>query len=334
MTKIQWLALDVGGANLKAAHSTGQALSVPFELWKNQQHLAAALHALASRFPRFDRLALTMTAELCDCFDTKSAGVHHVLDAASTLLEESKIAVWGVDAAFQSVAHTRTIPLRAAAANWLALATAVARDFPTESGLLIDVGSTTTDLVPFRQGRPAPRGHSDLQRLQSQELVYLGVRRTPVCAVASTANLGGVPTNLAAELFGTLQDVFVILGELAPDESCRDTADGRPLSHPAARARLARMVCADREELDETQITDLARHVAAQAETRLISAARAVCPAPQDVVVSGSGSFLALRVARALKPATITRLDDVWTPAASSAACAFALLSLAANSWE
>ena len=66
-----WLALDVGGANLKAAHSSGAVKSLPFELWRRPDQLGAALARLAVGFSRFDRVALTMTAELCDCFATK-----------------------------------------------------------------------------------------------------------------------------------------------------------------------------------------------------------------------------------------------------------------------
>ena len=76
-----WLALDIGGANLKAAHASGAIRSVPFEVWRRPQDLARALADLVAGFPQFDRVAVTMTAELCDCFATKAEGVRAVLEA-------------------------------------------------------------------------------------------------------------------------------------------------------------------------------------------------------------------------------------------------------------
>src|SRR6202030_2937868 len=109
---------------------------------------------------------------------------------------------------------------------------------PRGSGLLIDVGSTTTDVIPLSGGRAVPRGVTDAARLQTSELVYTGARRTPVCAL--------VHEGVAAELFATTLDVYLTLGAFAEDSST-DTADGRPATRPRAHARLARMRGGDAE---------------------------------------------------------------------------------------
>jgi len=67
-----------------------------------------------------------------------------------------------------------------AAANWLALATYAGRLAPRGPAVLLDVGSTTTDVIPLQDGTPVPRGRTDPERLESKELVYTGVRRTPL----------------------------------------------------------------------------------------------------------------------------------------------------------
>ncbi len=76
-----WLGLDIGGANLKAADGRGWAHSVPFALWRNPQGLIGALAALVETAPAAERLAVTMTGELCDCFRSKAEGVRHILAA-------------------------------------------------------------------------------------------------------------------------------------------------------------------------------------------------------------------------------------------------------------
>ena len=52
------LGLDVGGANLKAAHSTGVARLRPFALWKEPAGLSRELHYLLQGLPPFAALAV------------------------------------------------------------------------------------------------------------------------------------------------------------------------------------------------------------------------------------------------------------------------------------
>ncbi|HZU35347.1 MAG TPA: hydantoinase/oxoprolinase family protein, partial [Gemmataceae bacterium] len=180
------LGLDIGGANLKGAHSTGPARSQLFELWKNPAGLADALRDFVASFPPADRLAVTMTGELCDCFETKRQGVATILDAVTAVAGERRVSIWCTDGRFRDLAAARNEPLKVAAANWLALATFAGRYASSGTALVIDIGSTTTDIVPLVQGRPVPRGRTDPERLRTNELVYTGVRRTPLCALLGT----------------------------------------------------------------------------------------------------------------------------------------------------
>ena len=182
-----WLGLDVGGANIKAAHESGPSLSIPFPLWQDQAGLRPALAELLGLLPPFSQIALTMTAELCDCYATKAEGVRDVVNAVLSASDGREIRVWGVDSRFHDVHfNSSSHPYLASAANWLALAEVAASLIPTSSGLLIDVGSTTTDLIPLADGRARPRGRSDTERLGTGELVYAGIRRTSACCALTT----------------------------------------------------------------------------------------------------------------------------------------------------
>lgn len=330
-----WLALDVGGANLKAAHSSGRARSLPFELWKRPDELPRGLATLIGTLPPADRVALTMTAELCDCYATKAVGVRAVVDAVQVALGGRPTVVWGVDGRFHAVDEVREVPRLAAAANWLALATLAARLIPGGPGLLIDIGSTTTDLIPMVDGRVAVRGRTDTERLQTGELVYAGVRRTPLCSVAAELPFRGRPTGLTAELFATTLDVYLTLGEIPSDSEDLSPADGRPATADAALDRLARMVGADRDGFTSDDAMAFARAADRALLSRLEHAAARVADAaigrPAHAVVAGSGEFLARHVAaRVLAPGgTIVSLAEAWGPVASNAACAHALAVLA-----
>ena len=183
-----------------------------------------------------------MTGELCDCFASKSDGVRHILGAVAQLTGTTPVWVWRTAGRLVNLATARREDaLLVAAANWLALATWAGRLAPSGSALVLDVGSTTTDVIPLHAGVPCPVGRTDPERLHSGELIYTGIRRTPVCA------LGGADSRLAAEWFATTHDVYLLLGQVAEDPSDSDTADGRPATRAHAHARLARMLCADLE---------------------------------------------------------------------------------------
>jgi (4-(4-[2-(gamma-L-glutamylamino)ethyl]phenoxymethyl)furan-2-yl)methanamine synthase len=333
----RWIALDVGGANIKVAHEAGTALTVPFEVWKRPNELCRTISAAVSDLPPGDHAALTMTAELCDCFPTKSVGVNAVLDAVLDALPGQTVAVWGVDGEFHRVADIRREPLLGAAANWLALATFAARLIPGLRGVLIDIGSTTTDLVPLDRGRVAARGRSDTERLQLGELVYVGTRRTPVCALATELSFRGVPTGLAAETFASTLDVYLTLGDMPPDELDLSTADGRPATVSYARDRLARMVGTDREGFSADDALAFAQEADCCLMRRLrLAAERAYQPTigrPAAAIVAGSGEFLARRLAQQIiEPGgRIIGLTEAWGSVASSAGCAYALAILASE---
>ncbi len=324
------LGLDVGGANLKAAHSGGAACLRPFALWKHPDGLADALREMLRGIPAHDLLAVTMTGELCDCYETKRQGVNAILDAVQAAAGPTPVRVWRTDGRLADVAEARATPLLTASANWLALATFAGRYAPAGPALLIDVGSTTTDIVPLLDGRPVPHGRTDRERLRCQELVYTGVQRTPLCAL-----LWG-PT--AAELFATTRDAYLLLGLLPEAHADRDTADARPATTEAAHARLARMVGADAESFTLEEARELAATVVFRQGLLLTHAVAAVTArlpgSPGAAVLAGSGEFLARAVLenRRLVPrCPVVSLAERLGSEVSQAACAYALATLAAE---
>src|SRR4051812_10978592 len=154
------LAMDIGGANTKAARLQGTALrtvSRPFEIWRDREALAQVLREVAAEAGPADAVAITMTAELSDAFRTKREGVAFVLDAAVAALGE--LSVLTTAGEFVSVEDARSRPWDVAAANWVATALAVAGAH--RDALLVDVGSTTADIVPITAGRVAATAHND-----------------------------------------------------------------------------------------------------------------------------------------------------------------------------
>jgi probable H4MPT-linked C1 transfer pathway protein len=319
------LGLDIGGANLKAAHSDGLARLMPFALWRNPDGLPDALRNLIRPLPRFDMLAVTMTGESCDCYETKRQGVVSILDAVLSVADQTPILVWTTSGSFTSLDEAKDQFIKTASANWLALATFAGRYVPAGSSLLIDIGSTTTDIVPLLDGKPTPRGRTDRERLKNRELVYTGVRRTPVCALLGMDG--------AAELFATSLDVHLLLGDLRENVEDRNTADSRPATREAAHARLVRMIGEDLETFSEHEAKELAQELGNRQLTALRDAVIRVTSDhgihPDTVVISGEGEFLARR---ALGNVEVISLADELGPEISKSACAYAVAILAQES--
>lgn len=337
---MKFAALDIGGANIKAALADGNAWSRPFALWRAPEKLADELGSVLEAVGDFDRLAVTMTGELCDCYETRADGVRHILGALRAALRHRRLPgeplVYTTDATFVSIDDATRRPESVAAANWLALATWVAGEYAACAGVLVDIGSTTTDVIAFGSGRVIATETDDTSRLASGELIYAGAQRTPICALTSEVVVGGRRVPLAAELFATTRDAYLVLGlaEDAPHDS--DTADGRPATRAHARARIARVVCGDPATFAIADAVSIARQTAGALEHRIARAiddarARAATSAGL-LVASGSGEFIARRVANAVSPAfaRIVSLGTETSPAASVAACAWALARLLA----
>jgi hypothetical protein len=330
------LGLDIGGANLKAADADGRAISRPFAVWKHPKRLAAEIGRLIAAFPKSDIIAVTMTAELADCYRTKREGVDAILAAVEDAAGKTPLRVWQTSGRFVSTDEARAAPLLTAAANWHALATFVGSFAPAGGALLIDIGSTTCDLIPLEDGFPVTVGRTDSERLQSSELVYTGVRRTPVCAIVRTLPFRGVECPVAAELFATSLDAYLTTGDVPEDPNDVETADGRPATIACARDRLARCLCCDAEEFSREDAETAARALGEAQQRQLLAALERVLRArhrlPSQIFFSGTGGFLGRRVVQAcpdLRGATVTDLRESFGPEVTEAACAFAIAQLA-----
>jgi len=327
------LGLDIGGANIKASDGRERSLSRPFAIWKDPAKLPQELAAIVDQFPDADHVAVTMTAELADCFSTKAEGVERILDAVLQVSGERVVLVWQTAGEFVSADLACEFPMLVAAGNWHALATWAGRSTPAGPALLIDCGSTTTDLIPLEDGFPVPEGRTDVDRLLHGELVYSGVRRTPLCAVAPAVPFRGGWCPLAAELFATTLDAWLLCGAIPEQPEDLGTTDGRPATVAAAWARLAHQICCDTEECSLDEARQVAGFLADRQVETLAAAERAVAGrwSPwETVITSGEGEFLIDLVLASVGVAAAKRisLEGLLGPIHSSAACAFALARL------
>lgn len=337
---MNFIGLDIGGANLKASNGDDWTAETPFPMWKQPEKLGEALRSLTgSRVNGETVLAVTMTGELADCFRTKTEGVHAILDAVDRAFPQTpELRVWQTGGEFFSLEEAREFPVLVAAANWHAQATWAGRACPEGAALLIDIGSTTTDIIPLDQGTPVAEGGTDPLRLLSGELVYTGVRRTPLMALSPRVEFRGQMVGIAAELFATTRDLYLWTGELPESPEDCETSNGRPATREWAYDRLTRMLCADRDEISPEEIDQLVHQWCGLQRAQIRQAleqviARQAAPV-QMVLLSGEGEFLGRKVVAdtpALANAETLSLAGVLGPTHSAGACAYAVARLAAE---
>jgi (4-(4-[2-(gamma-L-glutamylamino)ethyl]phenoxymethyl)furan-2-yl)methanamine synthase len=328
------VGLDVGGANTKAVWRNGgerRAVSRPFEVWRDREALAAVLRevVVAVAPEPVEAVALTTTAELSDAFRTKREGVGFVLDAVEAALDGPSLLVFTTAGEFVPLYEARGRAAEVAAANWMASGLAAAAVYP--DAMMIDVGSTTTDVVPIAAGRVVAAGRTDLDRLLAGELVYTGALRTNLAAIAPRVPVRGGSCPVASELFAISADVQLILGHLAPGAYTCATPDGRPATVEFARERVARLVCADAEQLAGEQVDAIAQFLHGEQVHQIEAAVRHVSGrfgSDPPVVPLGAGAFLARAAAEHLGRPVV---ELPWSAAERDAAPAAALAELLAG---
>ena len=296
---------DIGGAHVKVVqlNATGAVINVlqlPCELWRGVDKLEATILNVLSIFKvniNEAQHAVTMTGELVDLFENRQQGVQVIANLASSLLGK-QIFFYAAQVGFVPIASVTEHAAAIASTNWHASASLIASQLP--EALLVDIGSTTTDIIPIINGKVANIGLTDAARLREDSLVYTGVVRTPVMALAQKLLFEGAEVNVAAEYFATMADVYRLTGDLLAVYDVAETADGRGKTILESAGRLARMVGYDAEEKSLETWKSLAL---ACKNTQMMQIKTAILKHWQmgmPIIGAGAGLFLVAQLAQAL----------------------------------
>lgn len=300
---------DLGGAHLKVAQADaagrlGVALQVPCALWRGLDRLAAAIAQVRPQLAATKRHGITMTGELVDLFQDRADGVRQLTQFMCDAFTDADLRIYAGPAGFTRPEAASAQAQSVASANWHASVRFVARRLA--AGLFLDIGSTTTDVVPFCDGSVLAAGFTDAERMAAEELVYTGVTRTPVMALGDRIAFAGERQGLMAEYFATAADVHRLTGALPEDADQHETADGRGKTAEDSARRLARMLGRDFVADDLPAWRRLAMQLA-ERQIRLVHDAidrtlsRGVLPDEAPLVGAGVGRFMARELAPRLK---------------------------------
>jgi probable H4MPT-linked C1 transfer pathway protein len=302
---------DIGGAHVKAVllDDNGNIVRVQqiaCPLWLGMDQLTTVMAMiLKNAAVEAQQLhhAVTMTGELVDLFSNRHQGVVAIAQCVSALLGNDVLfyCINGQTNApdFVTKTHVSEKSKWIASANWHASASLVAQRLP--SALLVDIGSTTTDIIAIDRGKIVGRAFTDAERMQQDTLVYTGVVRTPVMAVAQKLVLDNNETNVAAEFFATMADVYRLTGELRECVDMAETADGEPKTMLASARRLARMVGHDAEDKPLQSWLNLAQACREKQCKQIRLAIKKQLTDNMTITGAGAGHFLVETIAQSLQ---------------------------------
>ncbi len=252
---------DIGGANTDLAiidfkNGDFKDIQTDFEylpMWSKNEDLGETLIRLIENIcplNEIDAVGISMTAELVDAYETKKDGVLDVVKKCEDVFD-IPLGFVGVDGMLNSE-KIKQNPIKAAAANWIA--TAEIAGMMEKDCIFIDTGSTTTDIIPVKNGSECAKGRSDFERLSTGELVYTGTLRTNLTSFLDKIPFDGSEYRVASELFAITADVYTVLDLISPEDYVCDTCDGQGKSKEESMRRISRVLCADLEILSEEDI--------------------------------------------------------------------------------
>lgn len=333
------VGFDVGGAHLKVVRAEGGRVvatrTYATPLWQGLDTLEKALAACSDVCAGAGSAALTMTGELADVFSSREEGVRGLLDIIERETPVREKRIYAGRSGLVDIGQAWALAADIASANWHATASLVGK--LTGDALFVDMGSTTTDLIPVQAGIVSGRGYSDAERLQAGELVYTGFTRTFLMSVTEKAPVAGCFMPLMNEYFASMADVHRILGVLDEADDRHATADGKEKTVEASIRRLARMVGHDVADLPDTEWRAIAAWFSEEQLRSVYDAAilhEAALPSGAPVVAAGTGRWQIRRLAARLERPYVDLADLI--PAEKSvrgeacnaaAATAVALLS-------
>ena len=228
------IGIDIGGANTKAASSDGKFTYTKYlPLWRGSD-IEGTLRSIKEAAGNIEAAGITITGELADCYKTKKEGLEHISGIVKKVFVDAVF--FGIDGKFyRDVYNTELF----SASNWAASAKYVGEKY--KDILFIDIGSTTTDIIPVINGEPEA-GHTDLERLGNGELVYAGALRTNVATITDKINVRGKNTRTSSELFTITADTNLFLGLINEADYTCDAPDGGERDINGCAVRIAKLV--------------------------------------------------------------------------------------------
>jgi len=320
------LGLDIGGANVKAvklpvdfsSHRSHHQISVIRKynpVWltgvESLRNILLEIKHVFTLKPGDYYVAATMTAELSDIFRTKYEGVKTIIEIVEDVFSDARgIRYVSTDMKLLSSNEAVRNHLKIAAANWAASAWLLQHEcleWGISNALFVDIGSTTTTIIPMVNCNVKVRGYTDPEKLVFGELVYTGVLRGNVATLVDKVPYKGFYARVSSERFSLIGDVHLLLGHISSEDYATETADGRGKTVEETMQRITRVPCGDSDIINYDEALEIARYIyekqvfkvfEAIMQIRSWLASQGIKLGDFTVITAGLGEFLAAEASR------------------------------------
>ena len=313
---------DIGGANTDLAiidfDQGGDIENIKADfrylpMWTKNEELGKYLiELIGDEIEQLDAVGVSMTAELVDAYKTKKEGVLDIVNKVEDTFD-IPVAYVGLSG-MMDASQVNSDPLHVAAANWVA--TSQIASIMSSDCILVDVGSTTTDIIPIKNGSECALGRSDLERLGTGELVYTGTLRTNVAALVDKVPFDEGWFRVSSELFAISADVHHVLGNITAEEYSCDTPDGAGKDKKESLRRISRVLCGDLEILSTSDIESICEYIYNQQALKISEAILEVAERNflDEVITTGLGMNILAAKAADMSELDFTGMDEFLTP--------------------
>ena len=296
-----YIGWDIGGANTKICvfdsnFNIIRVECININIWSNFIELNNLFNKISKDYS-LDIISnyITITAESCDNFSDRKNGILSILKNCNSFILGHKLFYTNQDR-YIDFDSAKNNPEILYSTNWILTSKFVNKS--DNIHLIIDIGSTTTDLI--YKNIDVEENINDHLRLINNTLLYAGVIRTPISMLLNKVSYFSKSIPLVNEVFSTTGDVFNLTNDINFEKLDYLGADNLEYSKENSFKRLARSIGLDYQKEMQSEIIKISHMIKKELANIIFKKIKLLYGDElKNITMSsiGEGSFLAKHLA-------------------------------------
>ena len=296
MIKEILLGWDIGGANIKVCVFNSDKKIIQMHkknlnIWNDFSDINFFFNTVLNLYKDYDiKSFITITAESCDNFKDRNEGIISILSECDKNIVGKKYYYTNKNI-YVDYKEAVNDTSKLFSTNWILTSNFL--NASNKIDLIIDVGSTTTDII-FKNIN-IDNNINDYKRLTNKTLLYAGVIRTPLPMLTDEVLYRSNYTSLVREVFATTGDIFNVLGDINFIDHNYVGSDNLQFTLENSLIRLSRVIGLDYDQSDKKNIIEIAYNIKKLFMKKIINNVNYIFDNKiEGLVISsiGEGSFL------------------------------------------
>lgn len=313
--------IDIGGFHMKITQITSteplKAISVFLPFLERKDMIKKLVTFITD--PDLTVVTQTVSANR-RLFSSFKEGTHYLVDTTERLFKNVQYV--GLPCRLYSSKEAKKHYLRVACRNWVATCYLVSSYLKLfENGLVIDCGTTSTDIVPVVQQNPVTLEDHDqaYTRLRTGELLWSGLYNTHIASLQNTVVLDDEEFTIKSTMRTMSYDVYIVLKLVTPEALVAMyggvAEEVSSISYESSVDKILDLIAADRDVLTVKDAKKIAEFLAEKQREKTEKAIKKVLSGVKKkykvdigtVSIVGAGKDIILR--EALKGLNLEVID-------------------------